>query len=118
MFFDNIFKSDGPTSQRSPLSFKMHVLFTLALQGLAATIVNAQRDPNSGCPPVLKEQPTLVRPKNCPDPKTVPKGIGSIRDNECIVAGIVGVCRDPPLNMISVLINLRVTFSTTAIRQI
>jgi hypothetical protein len=96
----------------------MHVLITLALQGVVATLANAQRDPNSGCPPVMKEQPTMVRPKNCPDPKTVPKTVGSIRDNECIVAGIVGVCYDPASDMIRVLIKIRATSSTTAFRRI
>jgi hypothetical protein len=69
--------------------------FTLALAISIAVGVNGQRDPKSGCPPVLKEQPgSLVRPKSCPPyPKTaaVAKTVGSIRDNECIVAGIVGV---------------------------
>jgi hypothetical protein len=74
-------------------SAKMHS--SLALVIAIAIGVNGQRDPKSGCPKVLKEQPgSLVRPKSCPPyPKTaaVAKTVGSVRDNECLVAGIMGV---------------------------
>jgi hypothetical protein len=86
----HLLKILNPIVNYSP---KMH--FTLALVISIAIGVNGQRDPKSGCPKVLKEQPgSLVRPKTCPPyPKTaaVAKTVGSVRDNECLVAGIVGV---------------------------
>jgi hypothetical protein len=75
------------TSQNS----QMHSLLLSALQSLVVGLVAAQPDPNSGCPPVARQQPSLIRPKDCPNPKTVPKSFGTIRDNECLIAGIVGV---------------------------
>lgn len=70
---------------------KMHSLLEIILKGAIVGLATAQPDPKSGCPPVARQQPSLVRPKDCPNPRDVPKSYGTVRDNECLIAGIVGV---------------------------
>ncbi|KAE9971716.1 hypothetical protein EG328_005445 [Venturia inaequalis] len=52
--------------------------------------VSAQGKPDSGCPKLTKSAPSPTKPKNCPDPKTVPAVKGTLRDNECLIGGIMG----------------------------
>jgi len=58
--------------------------------------VNAQAKSSKACPPQPKGPP-LGRPKNCPDPKTLPDVKGTLRDNECLIGGIMGVCTVPAI---------------------
>jgi hypothetical protein len=68
--------------------FPMHFLSFLTV---LPVLVTAQGKPGDGCPKLSKSSPSMNKPKNCPDPKTVPSVKGTLRDNECLVAGIVGV---------------------------
>jgi hypothetical protein len=54
-------------------------------------LVAAQGKPSDGCPKLEKTSPSMTKPKNCPDPKTVPAVKGTLRDNDCLVGGIMGV---------------------------
>jgi hypothetical protein len=57
---------------------------------LLSTAVVAQKSLAPGCPAVAT-QPGGRQPKNCPNPDTLPATKGTAKDNECTVAGIMGV---------------------------
>ncbi|TLD35046.1 alpha/beta hydrolase [Venturia nashicola] len=65
-------------------------MFLLQLIALLPVLVSAQAKADSGCPKLARSAPAASKPKNCPDPKTVPAVKGTLRDNECLVGGIMG----------------------------
>lgn len=67
-------------------------MLLLQLIACLSVLVSAQAKPDSGCPKLEKSAPPISKPKNCPDPKTVAPVNGTLRDNECLVGGIMGVC--------------------------
>jgi hypothetical protein len=54
--------------------------------GLLSPVVLAQT-----CPKLARTSPALIKPKNCPSWSSVPKAKGSLKDNECLIGGILGV---------------------------
>jgi hypothetical protein len=66
-------------------------MYLHSLIAILPVLVTAQGKPNDGCPKLAKSAPSMSKPKNCPDPKTVPAVKGTLRDNECLVGGIMGV---------------------------
>lgn len=76
------------------------MLFLSLLAATIPTLVVAQGKPDSGCPKLTRSAPSPIKPKNCPDPKTVPAVKGTLRDNECLVGGIMGVCTFSHLNFL------------------
>lgn len=66
-------------------------MLLLQLIAFLPVLVSAQAKPDSGCPKLAKSAPPISKPKNCPDPKTVAPVNGTLRDNECLVGGIMGV---------------------------
>ncbi|KAF2668797.1 hypothetical protein BT63DRAFT_440877 [Microthyrium microscopicum] len=52
--------------------------------------LDPQNDKTCSCPPLKSSTPSLIKPANCPDPKTIPNAKGTLKDNECLVGGIMG----------------------------
>jgi hypothetical protein len=58
---------------------------------LASAVAAQQKPLAPGCPAVAT-RPSGSKPKNCPKADTLPPTKGMLKDNECTVAGIMGVC--------------------------
>jgi hypothetical protein len=69
-------------------TFKMDKAFLIfSIIGLLDhALVSAQK-----CPKLARTSPALIKPKNCPSWSSVPKSVGSLKDNECLIGGILGV---------------------------
>lgn len=72
-------------------------MFLLQFLTFLSTLIEAQGKSDSGCPKLAESAPLATKPKNCPDPRSVSAVKGTLRDNECLIGGIMGVCKPTPI---------------------